>query len=835
MTDAPLILHLEDSPLDAELVESELRQAFPDVRCLKVDSESAFREALANRNVDLVLADMSLSGYDGNSALNFVIQNYPHIPFIFVSGTMGEYKAIDSLHNGAIDYVLKVKLSRLVPAVKRALDEAGARRKTLEHERERERNLKRLQLLIEVSQFQATTVAELLDYALERILLLTDSAIGYIYHYSENTREFTLNAWSKQVMTECGIVEPQTVYQLDKTGIWGEVVRRRRAIIVNDFAAPNPLKRGWPEGHVHISRFMSIPVVLDGQIVAVVGVGNKQEPYDDSDQLQLELMSQEVWRTVQRIALKEEIINGARQWQETFDAISDSVCLMDSERRIIRSNRATDENFGSSCDGKEPLECWKYFHDSQEPPHDCPHEKARISRRRESALIQNGDRWFEFSLDPIIDSSNEFAGGVHIVRDVTEMLSLQHEFFNINALFRLFMRCSPIYSYVKKVSEACSRVVVASDNMFELTGISAADMIGKTMDELFTAEFARKITADDQEVMRTRQVLRIEEEYRGGSYITYKFPIELDNHELFLAGYTVDITPIKDAEKAMREMQVQMFHHEKLASIGHLAAGIAHEINNPMGFIVSNLATMQRYIEKFDSYLQHLEQRLLVDGSLPEDISAMRRSLKFDYVSGDIRNLLRDCNDGTARVMKIVSDLKTFSRSDSGGMDYADLNECLNSTINIVWNEIKYVADLTRDLGELPPLRCNAQQLNQVFLNLLVNAAHAIEESGRERGKIVVTTRKAAEQVIIAIADNGCGIPPEIRSHIFDAFFTTKEIGKGTGLGLSISSQIVHKHRGTLTMESAVGFGSTFVVKLPLEIPAPVDNRGEAGTDYGLF
>jgi signal transduction histidine kinase/ActR/RegA family two-component response regulator len=265
----------------------------------------------------------------------------------------------------------------------------------------------------------------------------------------------------------------------------------------------------------------------------------------------------------------------------------------------------------------------------------------------------------------------------------------------------------------------------------------------------------------------------------------------------------------------LKGMQTQLIHQEKMASVGQLAAGVAHEINNPIGFVRSNLGTLGKYIDKMENYISLLEDAVRKggDAAAADQITADRSRLKIDYVTRDIRQLIEESIDGTERVKKIVQDLKTFSRSGEVEMCLADINQCLDSTINIVWNEIKYVATLNKEYGELPALTCNPQQINQVCMNLLVNAAHAIVG----QGTIGVRTWADESAVYIAISDTGKGIPQEHQNRIFDAFFTTKEVGKGTGLGLSISAEIVKKHGGTIMVASEVGRGSTFTVRLPLQ------------------
>lgn len=257
----------------------------------------------------------------------------------------------------------------------------------------------------------------------------------------------------------------------------------------------------------------------------------------------------------------------------------------------------------------------------------------------------------------------------------------------------------------------------------------------------------------------------------------------------------------------------QLMQQEKMASIGQLSAGIAHEINNPTGFIMSNLRTFGKYGDRLVEFIR--EQGKAVD-ELPQDVRdrlfARRKELKVDYIINDLRNIVRESLEGAERIKKIVQDLKNFSRMDQSELSMADINAGIESTINIVWNELKYKATLVKELGDLPRVRCNAGQLNQVFMNILVNAAHAIEQQGQIR----VRTWTESGRIKVSIADTGCGIPPDKLGRIFEPFFTTKEVGKGTGLGLSIAYDIIKKHNGTIEVASEVGKGTTFMITIPV-------------------
>ena len=271
---------------------------------------------------------------------------------------------------------------------------------------------------------------------------------------------------------------------------------------------------------------------------------------------------------------------------------------------------------------------------------------------------------------------------------------------------------------------------------------------------------------------------------------------------------------LEKAYSDLKATQSKVLQQEKMASIGQLAAGVAHEINNPMGFISSNLGTLGKYIERMNDFIQAKSEAIeaLPDKEVAEALRNKRKTLKLDYILEDGRELIKESLDGAERVRTIVKNMKSFSRVDEAESKPADINECIVSTINIVWNELKYKASLIKELGDIPLTICYPQQINQVIMNLLVNASHAIEE----RGEITVRTWHENGSIYASVSDTGCGMPPEVVNRIFEPFFTTKEVGKGTGLGLSITYDIVKAHNGEITVESEPGKGTTFTVRLPL-------------------
>jgi len=289
--------------------------------------------------------------------------------------------------------------------------------------------------------------------------------------------------------------------------------------------------------------------------------------------------------------------------------------------------------------------------------------------------------------------------------------------------------------------------------------------------------------------------------------------VEARTHELAIANQKLatEHAEMKSLLSQVRLAQQQLLQSEKMAAIGQLAAGVAHEINNPIGFVNSNLGSLKGYTTNLLNLITAYES------GQPEAIAAARQAADLEFLREDLPSLLAESQEGLDRVTRIVQDLKDFSRIDQAERQRADLNSAMHSTLNVVRNELKYKADVIVELGEVPEVDCVPAQLNQVFMNLLVNAAQAIPE----RGKIFVRSGTEGDQVWFEIEDTGCGMSPETRERIFEPFFTTKPVGKGTGLGLSISYDIIVKrHHGRLDVQSEPGKGTTFRIWLPIEQPA---------------
>tara|TARA_R110000851_G_scaffold332391_1_gene508435 strand:+ start:137702 stop:138547 length:846 start_codon:yes stop_codon:yes gene_type:complete len=257
-------------------------------------------------------------------------------------------------------------------------------------------------------------------------------------------------------------------------------------------------------------------------------------------------------------------------------------------------------------------------------------------------------------------------------------------------------------------------------------------------------------------------------------------------------------------------LAVHLLQTEKMAGIGQLAAGVAHEINNPVGYVFSNLKTLAGYMQdmlKIIDATDHVES--------VSELHQLKKTLDYDYIRHDVAALLRESEEGMDRIKHIISALKYFSHSDDDKLRLADLHQSIESTLTVAGSEIKYRAQVVRQFGVLPLAQFNVSQINQVVMNLLINAAQSIENSGM----ITLRTDREEAWVWFEVEDTGCGMTPEVQKHIFEPFYTTKPVGHGTGMGLALSYGIVQKHNGRIDVFSNVGRGSRIRVWLPIHQP----------------
>jgi two-component system NtrC family sensor kinase len=362
--------------------------------------------------------------------------------------------------------------------------------------------------------------------------------------------------------------------------------------------------------------------------------------------------------------------------------------------------------------------------------------------------------------------------------------------------------------------------MVISD--IQMPGLGGIELLRK-INELYRDTAVIMVSGID----RTQRVI---DAIRMGAYDYLLKPCDLDVLELCVERglerrtllrnarrYKEDLenrnTELARRKAELEHVQAQLVQSEKMASLGQLAAGIAHELNNPAGFIFSNMTVLPNYISRLEHILSTYEEVSLCEADA-QRVAAAKKETDYDNVLADLNSIAADSYSGAERIRDIVQNLRLFSRLDEAEFKQVDLHEGIESTLRLLsrYYTSPFIT-LKRDYGSLPPVNCYASQLNQVWMNLLVNAGQAIGDS---QGEVHIKTRCDEQIVSVSISDTGEGIAPEHLNRIFDPFFTTKPVGEGTGLGLSISHGIVVRHRGTLSVESVIGRGSIFKVSLPV-------------------
>ncbi len=443
----------------------------------------------------------------------------------------------------------------------------------------------------------------------------------------------------------------------------------------------------------------------------------------------------------------------------------------------------------------------------------------------------------------LMEAKRSLEADIEVRRKVEDALKEQLHFT------RELMEVLPNPLFYKKVNGSYLGVNKAWESFF---GRDRDVIIGKTVSDLYPMQpdVAKRHLEMDQELYsqggsQSYEVTLAGPEGDMRHVVYYKATYtKSDGSIAGIVGTIVDISERKIAEANIRQRNLelnelnqklqetkgQLLQSEKMASVGQLAAGVAHEINNPIGYVYSNLGTLDKYVKDIFSMIEVYEQveAAITNAEALARLQIAKQKYELEFLKQDVTELMNESKDGITRVKKIVQDLKDFSHVDvSEEWHWTDLIKGINSTLNIVSNEIKYKAEVIKEYSEIPEVECLSSQVNQVFMNLLVNAAHAIEE----RGVITIRTGMQGDEVWVEISDTGKGIAPDNLKRIFDPFFTTKPIGKGTGLGLSLSYGIIQKHHGRIEVQSEVDKGTTFRVCLPLS-RQDFDDQGNTYTGH---
>jgi len=509
-----------------------------------------------------------------------------------------------------------------------------------------------------------------------------------------------------------------------------------------------------------------------------------------------------------------------------LDNIPDHIYFKDAGFKFIRINKALASRFG--LDGPEAAR------GRSDADFFDPETAARL-RQDDEMILSSGQpnlfefeqvvksgvtRWMATTKVPVKDGSPSAPLIVGISRDITEWKETMEELRRSEASFRFLFSAIP---YPACVCDAETlQILEVNTAACAVYGYSVEEFHGMSITDLLPA-------SDREKLKRSLEALGPKSVSSGGWKHVAKdgriLDVEIAMHPLEFHSHNTMLCLAQDVSERKR-LELDLRHAQKLEAVGQLAAGIAHEINTPIQYVGDNLLFFKEAFNDRQAVFLQFERLLdaALAGEIPSELTAevqaAREKADLEYLAKEVPKAMEQSLDGLERIATIVRAMKAFAHPGSDVKMAADLNKALSDALIVARNEVKQVADVVTDFGDLPPVLCNLGDLNQVFLNLLVNAAHAIGDvvkNSGDRGEIRVATRCEDGQAIISISDTGCGIPVEIQPRVFEPFFTTKEVGKGTGQGLAISRNIVvEKHGGRLTFEPNLPRGTTFVVSLPI-------------------
>lgn len=534
----------------------------------------------------------------------------------------------------------------------------------------------------------------------------------------------------------------------------------------------------------------------------------------------------------------EDLLRESGEYARSFiDSSQDCVCNLTVEGKIMSMNPAGYALLGfDDSDEMAGISCTDYVTENRE---EVEHAIKRAANGENASVPyktvskKGREVWWDAKLTPLRDLDGRIKSIMKVSRDITSYKKLENSLLNNQSLLiKDHEELSALFKLVEKIKKEWENtmdcmgdmIIIADDNgkisrynktLLKFVNRPGEEVIGRDWEDLI-------YEMDLEAVSFLAGSIELMQKSTDRWFTLNSYPFK--ENSIKLSGAVITIHEITEAKKItgkleraysdLKASQSAILQREKMASIGQLAAGVAHEINNPMGFITSNIGTLRKYLKKLTEFMNEQTEACtsLQQDDLMDRLREKRNKLKVDYILDDLDALIEESLDGAERVKRIVQNLKTFSRVDDAEYKKADINECIESTLQIVWNELKYKATVQKDYQLLPPVTCYPQQLNQVFMNLLVNAAHAIEKQGNIR----IRTWNGNGFINISIADTGCGIPEDNIDKIFEPFFTTKEVGKGTGLGLSISYEIIKKHKGEINIKSKIGEGTEFTIRIPL-------------------
>jgi PAS domain S-box-containing protein len=787
------VLIVDDAPESLRLLGGILRRGGLQPR--PVTSGRLAIEAAAADPPDLVLLDVLMPEMSGLEVCRQFKQDprLHDVPVIFISALQGSDDKVEAFHAGGVDYICKPFQEQEV--------------------------LERINTHLRLGRLRADLVSRTAPYSRHsrHTVLVIDDDVQFLRILSEilSRDDFDV-VTAKDAAQAIALIEESLpcmiLLDVEMPGM-------------NGFSLCSRIK--------HHPRTAHVPVALvsarvdEGDVkrgIAAGAVDYIKKPFD---------MDEVRMRVRMQIHLHEALIEQQRLHKYLAiisSAAKDAIIGIGPDDAIWHWNQAAERMFGYTCDevigrNLHPLIVPIRFHQA--------HSKAFLQFRAtgqgnamdksvEMVAIRKSGGEFPIELSLASARVDDQWYAVGIVRDITERKQGEDELRSAKAFLDSVINAIADPVFVKDENR---RVVLVNGALCAITGRARGALLGQDGDDMFPEEQVAVFREMDAKVLETGEENVNEESLSNLSTREVRTIVTRKTRYIDPTGKRFLVGVIRDVTDHTR-LATELGHARKLEAVGQLASGIAHEINTPTQYVGDGVHFLKEAFEGYRRLVGQYRRAVEVlekaggQDALVSEIHATEEDVDLSYLEANVPGSFESCLDGVSRISTIVRAMKEFAHPDQKEMAPADLNKALQTTLAIAKNEYKYVAEVTTEFGDLPSVVCHVGDLNQVFLNLIVNAAHAIGDvvgKGGSKGKIRIRTCSEGDMVRVDIADNGAGIPEVIRHRIFEPFFTTKGVGKGSGQGLAIARSIVTtKHRGSLTFESDVGKGTTFTIRLPV-------------------
>lgn len=732
-------------------------------------------KAIKEEVPDLLFIDLSSLAKEGQEMIRQV-KSDPDLPFIplivinendsdiQISNQETDIPAEGYLTKPISNFLLAAQ-TRAMLRIKRAEDQLRL-------------NKARVEGILRISQYQAENPQDFLNNALEEAIHLTNSRYGYIYHYNDEKREFTLNSWSKNVMDACSIREPHTVYHLDGTGIWGEAVRQGRPIMVNDFRTPNPLKRGYPEGHAPLHNFLTVPVYHHARIVAVVGVANKDGDYVEEDIIQLKLLMDSVWGYLERQRLQVELAKSEEHYRLLFENSGIGITYYDLEGTLLDCNPTASDSIGGQAEdymGKSAVLAFGDRSGSQimERIRQTIKE-AKPMLYEDQLLLSTGEKWFS-SIYCVVQNEKKKPIGIQVVsQDISDKKKLEQALVsqakfpqeNPNPVMRVAQDGRILYA-----NQGSERILL---RWHCKPGDTVPNDVLKVLQNCLLRECDESIEVNIDGALFNLFIVPVVEFCYANIYGSDITNLRHAQKELQAYSRTLE-KKVEQRTKELQESQEMVFRQEKLAVLGKLSGGIAHELRNPLAIINS--------------------AAYFISDQLDEN--------------SEVKECAEIIKDEVQNAEHIISTLNNFARQKQPSKTPQVLREMIDNLISH-HSPPENIRLFVKIPENFPAIDVDRQQILQAFTNLTNNAYQAMPDGGNFKISATFNQKNA----IISFRDSGKGFSKEGIKNLYQPLYTSKP--EGIGLGLPIVRMLVEAHEGTIELKNDPGKGAEFLITLPL-------------------